>query len=1148
MRFKAFNLSYSIFLVFGIILCISLASSTVDSIPPETAIISPSNSVYLTGEVAIEFATNEISRCTYSFDDLNWEPLSTADGLTHKDTAYLLNGEYTIIASCIDNADNENYGLRASFTVNAPNNEVENPGENTEDKKDDSKAGENTQIGENEIALTVCGELNRENTIYYLYNNIATSGTCFVITANNITIQGDGYGLAGDGETGDYGVLINGANQTSIIRLSINRFDAGIKAVGTRNSFIDDNVVVNSQYGIMVSGGSHNRLTRNYAYSNMNVGMYIDSSSDNEILYNAFDTNDVGLDLISSHNNKVMYTDTSRNDRGILLISSNNNEINHNSAYANLFGIALEIGSANNRLYNNTLRDNGYEQMGAGLAIAGNNNIIEKVIIDGSIYDGLYLFEESSTGNIFKNLLITNTLAGNGYDIRFADGSDHFGPAGINDTEFIDSSWDNYYITPVGGRIYIENSSVGSINFTEPVSGSGRLSEEIKFNPASIFIGQALNSKADLVFYGLPIRERYQIIRNEQACSSADCLMSIISPGKLKVRVPGSGIYSVNLSYNGEDNSGGNNENIPPTVNLDRPIDGQIFIATSASVVIRAVANDTHGISQVEFYEGSNLLNTDAIFPYEYTWEGVAVGNYSLTAKAYDSLGLSTTSSVVNIQVNAPFENSPPSVILDDPIDGESFIIGGPAVPLNARATDAEGIQKVEFYHGATLILSDNQAPYGGNWVPTDAGTYIITVKAYDNLGASATSQPVTVILATSNSGGDGNNGNTTPQDIESPQITVSLPVKDRVYQFNETGELNFFVQTNEPAYCNYTLDSGRTNQTMNRDSGRNSFTASYLFEAKNRTLVTYHFMAQCRDNTGNTNSSDIRFFANFTMRINSGGDSGNTSTNTNNTNTGNNNSNGNNSTGNNNTGNNNQNNNSTDNNNAGNNVSNPGNDSHNNEGNQNNEGPLLTYPNITLHSPQSLVYNTTGVWIYLSLDRAGECGYSLDNGATNITLPTLDQFFFSEVHSGLSNNVYFLQIYCTDLSGNRGNKSLSFMIDADSPIIITNINSQDSRTSGFEGRVESDYLSSNKMNAEQELILADEMGEIDESIQVTEEIDSTSYLTKTSLKIETNEDLKSNTGNAISLTEENKSNLFLIIGFLAFFWLLIGLAWLIMG
>jgi GH18 family chitinase len=97
--------------------------------------------------------------------------------------------------------------------------------------------------------------------------------------------------------------------------------------------------------------------------------------------------------------------------------------------------------------------------------------------------------------------------------------------------------------------------------------------------------------------------------------------------------------------------SGGNNNNPAPAVSLTAPASGSTYNAP-ATVTISANASDNGSVAKVEFYQGSTKLGEDTAAPYAYTWTGVGAGSYSITARATDNEGASTTSSSVNITVN----------------------------------------------------------------------------------------------------------------------------------------------------------------------------------------------------------------------------------------------------------------------------------------------------------------------------------------------------------------------------------------------------------------------------------------------------------------------------------------------------------------
>lgn len=76
------------------------------------------------------------------------------------------------------------------------------------------------------------------------------------------------------------------------------------------------------------------------------------------------------------------------------------------------------------------------------------------------------------------------------------------------------------------------------------------------------------------------------------------------------------------------------------------------FIAP-ASVALSATASDSDGtVSKVEFFANGNKIGEDASSPYQLQWTNVAAGNWSLTAKATDNSGVTSTSAAVAVTVD----------------------------------------------------------------------------------------------------------------------------------------------------------------------------------------------------------------------------------------------------------------------------------------------------------------------------------------------------------------------------------------------------------------------------------------------------------------------------------------------------------------
>jgi chitinase len=89
--------------------------------------------------------------------------------------------------------------------------------------------------------------------------------------------------------------------------------------------------------------------------------------------------------------------------------------------------------------------------------------------------------------------------------------------------------------------------------------------------------------------------------------------------------------------------------------------------------------------------------------------------------------------------------NQAPSVVLTSPSPNANVAQGTP-IALAASASDADGsIERVEFYDGATLIATVNDAPFSVTWSGATAGVHSVSAVAYDDGGLSATSATVAV-------------------------------------------------------------------------------------------------------------------------------------------------------------------------------------------------------------------------------------------------------------------------------------------------------------------------------------------------------------------------------------------------------------------
>src|SRR5688572_13414775 len=166
-----------------------------------------------------------------------------------------------------------------------------------------------------------------------------------------------------------------------------------------------------------------------------------------------------------------------------------------------------------------------------------------------------------------------------------------------------------------------------------------------------------------------------------------------------------------------------------PAVSMTAPAAGALYTAPAAVLLQAAATASSSGksIAQVEFFAGATPIGTVTAAPYAFSWENVAAGSYSLTARATDNLGVTATSAPVAVFVNAP-----PSVTLTSPV-GNAVFTAPAAMTLTADATDTDGaIARVEFFQGSTLLATVTSAPYAFSIDNLQGGPYSFTARATD--------------------------------------------------------------------------------------------------------------------------------------------------------------------------------------------------------------------------------------------------------------------------------------------------------------------------------------------------------------------------------------------------------------------------------
>ena len=141
---------------------------------------------------------------------------------------------------------------------------------------------------------------------------------------------------------------------------------------------------------------------------------------------------------------------------------------------------------------------------------------------------------------------------------------------------------------------------------------------------------------------------------------------------------------------------------------INRPIDGEKFLMP-VNITIEADAWDADGsVSKVEFYQGDNLLGTDYVAPYSFTWNDVQSGTFVITARSTDNHDNVITSNEVTIYIPGGPEGYD--------FCSEEYDECGSVDKLVNIAFGAEG--KFYYRYNVIGVIDCGSAEFGGDPIP----------------------------------------------------------------------------------------------------------------------------------------------------------------------------------------------------------------------------------------------------------------------------------------------------------------------------------------------------------------------------------------------------------------------------------------------
>ena len=634
-----------------------------------------------------------------------------------------------------------------------------------------------------------CNELNTTNAVYTLTKDIDTTGTCFTILADNVTLDMNGFNITGDDGSQDYGVYVNGYNETTIKNGEIYDFDVGIYLLNNKNNNIT-NVTANSM-----------------AYGWYGVGIYLVSSSNNTLTSITTDSNTVGVNLGSSLNNILTNINAASNSvYGVYFYLGSNNNLTNSNVNLNEYGIYFD-SSSNNTLTNITANSN----LQDGISFdSSSNNILTTISIDLNINEGINL--ASSSNNILTDIITTsnsegiymssdsnnNTLTNitaesnlNGIEIdgslnntltdieaNFNTGAGIYIHSSSNNNTLIEiDTFSNGYgiqIDSSSSNILtdiIANSHDRGISFS---SSSNNTITNMQINPdMGDSYGVYLDSSSNNKFISGDI---YADAENDTYLSSTSINNTFLDVAYTTEYVEAGSELIRKWYFSSQTNF---------THNGTEVVGANVYAYNVLDIVQNNELSDVNG--QTSVWELIEYINTGARSYYTNYTFNATYSPWDVTSRS-----INLTTNFLDTQFNITELTAPNIQFVTNSTTSGTY--NQSWIYANVTASDiASGLDTIilNLSNSSGLINSSNStsSPFGFNFTDLIDGTYYMNASTNDTVNNVNITETRTIIL-----------------DTTIPVISLTRPVMGSTY--NDLS-LNITLTTNEACNCQYSIDSG---------------------------------------------------------------------------------------------------------------------------------------------------------------------------------------------------------------------------------------------------------------------------------------------------------------------------------------------------
>ena len=453
----------------------------------------------------------------------------------------------------------------------------------------------------------------------------------------------------------------------------------GVRLENSSSNKVSENIVYNNEVGITLQASHNNTFSRNNVSNNADHGLVLDQSHNNSILENNIkDNTQEGIYIVNSHNNTIVKSEIKDNTiNGIYVSNSDDNVISENKIQNNGDGIHLINSRFNslseNTIYNNTqhgvhLDDSGLNVIMANIIwengenginfIQSQNNVISDSYIYNNGLHGISLDSVSDQNNISKNRIYDNIENGinlkDSFNLNIWDNNIHNN--GLNGILSHDGEYGTFY-----GNIIQNNSDMGV--YLNSSTWRNVFYENFFRNNGKHVVDDGSNNEWNTTIIG-------NYWDNHTGPDTT----------------PNDGIVDVPYAYIG--GSAGSIDSLPiaddspPTIIINSPYPGDIFVSTAPSFNVRVTDKYLDsmwytldgGIQNFTFTANGTIDQT--------AWDYLASNNITLQFYASDKPGnIATASVIIEKDTQAPI------ITIHSPTDGE--VLGATASSFDITIVDS---------------------------------------------------------------------------------------------------------------------------------------------------------------------------------------------------------------------------------------------------------------------------------------------------------------------------------------------------------------------------------------------------------------------------------------------------------------------------